>query len=132
MSTIGERITLVRTDAGLTMTAFAERLNLSKSSISLAESDKSKLSKRVILDICEKFNVNPEWLKTGEGKPYNDAKTPVLKLLKAEYKLDDMDIEMIENYLQLKPIERQVFKDYIQGTSKKIRNADQRSQLPDM
>ena len=132
MSTIGERITLVRTDAGLTMTAFAERLNLSKSSISLAESDKSKLSKRVILDICEKFNVNPEWLETGEGKPKKKKKTPVLKLLKAEYKLDDMDIEMIENYLQLKPIERQVFKDYIKGTSKKIRNADQRSQLPDM
>ena len=113
MSTIGERIAMIRTDAGLTMTAFAERLNLSKSSISVAESDKSKLSKRVILDICEKFNVNPEWLETGEGEPYNDAKTPTIKLLKAEYRLDDLDIQIIENYLELSPIERQVFKDYI-------------------
>ena len=120
MSTIGERITMVRTDAGLTMTAFAERLNLSKSSISVAESDKSKLSKRAILDICEKFNVNPEWLETGEGEPYNDAKAPTIKLLKAEYNLDDLDIQIIETYLELSPIERQVFKDYI----KKIRSAD--------
>ena len=120
MSTIGERIAMVRTDAGLTMTAFAERLNLSKSSISVAESDKSKLSKRAILDICEKFNVNPEWLETGEGEPYNDTKAPTIKLLKAEYNLDDLDIQIVETYLELSPIERQVFKDYI----KKIRSAD--------
>ena len=95
-------------------------LNLSKSSISVAESDKSKLSKRAILDICEKFNVNQNWLETGEGEPYNDAVTPTLKLLKAEYKLDELDIQIIEKYLELSPIERQVFKDYI----KKIRSAD--------
>lgn len=120
MKTIGERITFIRTNAGLTMTAFAERLNLSKSSISVAESDKSKLSKRAMIDICEKFNVNPEWLETGEGEPYNDAITPMMKLLKAEYNLDELDIQIIEKYLELSPIERQVFKNYI----KKIRSAD--------
>ena len=119
MSTIGERITLIRTDAGLTMTAFAERLNLSKSSISVAENDKSNLSKRAIIDICEKFNVNQEWLETGEGAPYNDSVTPAIKLLKAEYNLDELDIQIIEKYLELSPIERQVFKDYI----KKIKGA---------
>lgn len=113
MSTIGERITFIRTEAGLTMTAFAERLNLSKSSISVAESDKSKLSKRALLDICEKFNVNPVWLETGEGEPYNETIPSVMKLLKAEYSLDSLDVKIIEKYLELSPIERQVFKDYI-------------------
>ena len=64
-------------------------------------------------DICEKFNVNPEWLKNDEGEPYNDVVTPTMKLLKAEHKLDDLDIQIIEKYLELSPIERQVFKDYI-------------------
>jgi len=113
MSTIGERITIIRNNAGLTMTAFAERLNLSKSSISVAESDKSRLSKRAMIDICEKFNVNPEWLETGEGEPYKKETPPVMKLLKANYKLDELDIQIIEKYLELSPIERQVFKDYI-------------------
>jgi len=119
-TTIGERITIIRTDAGLTMTAFADRLNLSKSSISIMENNKSNISKRTMLDICEKFNVNPEWLETGEGEPYNDAVTPTLKLLKAEYKLDDLDVQIIEKYLELSPIERQVFKDYV----KKIKDTE--------
>lgn len=115
MSTIGERIKLIRTNAGLTMTAFADCLNLSKSSISVAESDKSNLSKRAIIDICEKFNVNRDWLETGVGEPYNETIPTVMKLLKAEYKLDEIDLKIIEKYLELSPIERQVFKDYIKS-----------------
>lgn len=118
--TIGSRIKKIRVEAELNQTEFAEKLNLSKSSISLAESDKTVLSKRVLIDICEKFNVNRTWLETGSGDPYNDAVVPTLKLLKAEYKLDDLDIKLIEGYLNLSPIERQVFKDYV----KKIRDAD--------
>ena len=68
MPTIGERLALIRQNAGLTMTAFAEKLNLSKSTISLAENNKQALSVRVIVDICEKFNIRREWLETGEGE----------------------------------------------------------------
>ena len=49
-----------------------------------------------------------------------DRSTTTLKLLKAEYKLDDLDIQIIEKYMELSPIERQVFKDYI----KKIKDTE--------
>lgn len=118
MSDMISRIIKVRTDAELNQAKFAERLNLDRSTISMCESGKRGFSKRTIADICEKFNVNPVWLETGEGDPYNDVITPTMKLLKAEYHLDDLDIQIIEKYLELSPIERQVFKDYI----KKIRS----------
>ena len=118
MSDMISRIIKVRTDAELNQAKFAERLNLDRSTISMCESGKRGFSKRTIADICEKFNVNPVWLETGEGEPYNDVITPTMKLLKAEYHLDDLDIQIIEKYLELSPIERQVFKDYI----KKIRS----------
>lgn len=118
--TIQERITKIRMDAGLSQAEFGEKLNIGNSTISLLESGKRNLTTRTASDICEKFNVNPEWLETGEGEPYNDVVAPTMKLLKAEYKLDDLDIQIIEKYLELSPIERQVFKDYI----KKIRSAD--------
>ncbi|MEE3499518.1 MAG: helix-turn-helix transcriptional regulator [Ruminococcus bromii] len=118
--TICERLTTIRTDSGKSKAEFANNLNVSPSLITMLENGTRELSKRTAADICEKFNVNPEWLETGKGEPYNDAKTPTLKLLKAEYKLDDLDIQIIEKYLELSPIERQVFKDYI----KKIRSAD--------
>ena len=110
--TICERLTTIRTDSGKSKAEFANALNVSPSLITMLENGTRELSKRTAADICEKFNVNAKWLETGEGEPYNDAKTPTLKLLKAEYKLDDLDIQIIENYLELSPIERQVFKDY--------------------
>ena len=108
-----KRVIKVRTDAELNQAKFAERLNLDRSTISMCESGKRSFSRRTLADICDKFNVNPEWLETGQGEPYNDDITPTIKLLKAEYNLDDLDVQIIENYLELSPIERQVFKDYI-------------------
>ena len=113
MNDIINRVIKVRTDADLNQAKFAERLNLDRSTISMCESGKRGFSRRTLSDICEKFNVNPQWLESGEGEPYNDAKTPTLKLLKAEYNLDDVDVQIIETYLDLSPIERQVFKDYV-------------------
>lgn len=117
---IQDRIIKIRTDAELSQAEFGNKLNVGNSTVSLLESGKRNLSKRTAADICEKFNVNPVWLETGEGEPYNDAVTPTLKLLKAEYKLDDLDIQIIEKYMELSPIERQVFKDYI----KKIKDTE--------
>ena len=88
--------------------------------VNLLESGKRQLTARTASDICEKFNVNPHWLETGEGEPYNETIPSVMKLLKAEYNLDELDVKIIEKYLELSPIERQVFKDYI----KKIGSAD--------
>lgn len=120
MSNLISRVIKVRTDAGLNQSKFAERLNLDRSTISMSESGKRSFSKRTLSDICEKFNVNPTWLETGEGEPYNETIPSVMKLLKAEYNLDELDVKIIEKYLELSPIERQVFKDYI----KKIGSAD--------
>ena len=117
---ITERITKIRTDAGKSKTAFAAVLNISDSLVNLLESGKRQLTARTAYDICEKFNVNPHWLETGEGEPYNETIPSVMKLLKAEYNLDELDVKIIEKYLELSPIERQVFKDYI----KKIGSAD--------
>lgn len=120
MNDLIQRIIKVRTDAGMNQSKFAEQLNLDRSTISSCESGKRNFSKRTLADICEKFNVNSLWLETGEGEPYKETVDSLMKLLKAEYDLDEMDIKLIEGYLDLSPIERQVFKDYV----KKIKGAD--------
>jgi transcriptional regulator with XRE-family HTH domain len=107
-------------DAGMSKIDFASELKVSDSLIALLESGKRNLTSRTASDICEKFNVNPHWLETGEGNQYNESIPVAIKLLKAEYNLDDLDVKIIEKYLELSPIERQVFKDYI----KKIKSAD--------
>ena len=42
----------------------------------------------------------------------------VLDLLKKEYNLDELDLEIMRGYLNMSPIERQVFKDFINSTKK--------------
>lgn len=66
MSEINTRISAVVQASGLTKTAFAERLKVSQQHISRLAKDGTP-SDRTILDICREFNVNENWLRTGEG-----------------------------------------------------------------
>ena len=52
--TINERITEIRTAAGLSKVAFARALNISDSMVNLSESGKRELTNRTAADICEK------------------------------------------------------------------------------
>lgn len=118
--TVNDRIKQLRKKEDLSQETFAKKINLTRNSISLIEGGSRNPSDRTILDICEKFNVNYEWLKNGEGEIYKETSDSIIRLLKNEYDLDDIDVKIIEDYLELSPIERQVFKDYI----KKIGSAD--------
>lgn len=52
----------------LTQEEFAKAVGLQRNTISVVENGGRNLSKRSIHIICEKFNVNPTWLETGEGE----------------------------------------------------------------
>lgn len=67
MSELHERIRIVVNDSGLTNTAFAGKINLTQSTVSRLVSGKMNPSERTIIDIADKFNINEEWLRTGEG-----------------------------------------------------------------
>lgn len=70
MNSLGDRITEIIDTLGITKTAFAKRLNVSQPLVSMYCNGTSRPSDRTISDICEKFNVNEVWLRTGEGEPY--------------------------------------------------------------
>ena len=72
---IGERIKQIRNKVTLNQEEFAQKLHLSRSHIAQVETNKKILSDRTIKDICDKFNVNEQWLRTGEG----DMFTPLTK-----------------------------------------------------
>lgn len=65
--TFGERVAFLIKEMGITKTAFANRLNVSQAFVSQICSDTKTPSDRTIADICREFNVNEEWLRTGQG-----------------------------------------------------------------
>lgn len=65
---IHERIKSLRKDIlKLTQQDFSEALNMSRSNAGNIEIGRIAVTDRVISDICQKFNVNEEWLRYGTG-----------------------------------------------------------------
>lgn len=79
---IHERIRYLRKDIlKLTQQEFSDSLKISRSNMGNIEIGRIAVTDRVICDICEKFNINEEWLRTGNGSMY-------IELSKEEYITD--------------------------------------------
>lgn len=72
MESINQRIAAVLKVSGLTKTAFAKRLRIGQPFVSELCSGIKQPSDRTVRDICEEFNVNETWLRTGAGDMFNE------------------------------------------------------------
>ena len=64
---MNERIKKLRKALGLTQQEFAERLGIKRNTVANYETDRNTPIDAVISLICREFDVNEEWLRTGEG-----------------------------------------------------------------
>lgn len=67
---IGQRIKMVRVAKSKTQKSLAEDLGLKQNTVASYEIDRVQPSDRTISDICRIFNVNEDWLRTGEGEMF--------------------------------------------------------------
>ena len=65
-----ERLKKLRKELKLNQTNFAKNLGLTQTAYSMIESGNNRLSDRYIKTICSIFNVNENWLRTGEGSMF--------------------------------------------------------------
>lgn len=108
-----ERIKLIRKKLELTQQEFADKLGIARNNIAGYETCKRSPSDAVISLICTKFNINEEWLRTGEGEMFvqrtrNQTITDFLgdliiddntfkkRLIEALAELDERDWESLE------------------------------------
>lgn len=97
------RIKELRKTLNLTQTEFGQLIGL-KSSMSEIESGKAPITERTIISICAKFNVNENWLRTGNGEMFIEE--------------DKKFNEFFEIFLQLsKPLQ-----DFLIQTAKNLLN----------
>ena len=68
--TIAERFKYIRKEVGYTQQRMADTLGLKQNTIATYEMGRSELSDRTIKDVCQIFNVNEQWLRTGEGEMF--------------------------------------------------------------
>jgi transcriptional regulator with XRE-family HTH domain len=110
VSSTKERIKNVRKTLELSQRDFCRGIFLSHSFYSQIESGAKNPNERVYELICNKYNVNKEWLKTGKGDMFS-APPP------------DVELEqLVEIYRELDPL----FKEYILQQIKQLLSVQKR------
>lgn len=67
---MNERFKKVRLMAGLSQEEFGKKIGIeSRGHISALESGNKNITDRIVNDVCREFNVNEEWIRTGNGEP---------------------------------------------------------------
>lgn len=108
-----DRLKKLRRDLGITQTEFARRIGSVQNTITGYESGRRSPSGPVLAAICKEFNVNEEWLKTGEGEMYNPDASAELELLAKKYGLSTSDYILVEKFVNMAPSRRKVIVDFI-------------------
>ena len=78
---MNERIRLLRKELGLNQSDFGNKIGVKQGTVAGYESGARTPLDAVVSSICREFDVNEEWLRTGEGEMFEQM-TEQQKLLK--------------------------------------------------
>ena len=78
---MNERIRLLRKELGLNQSDFGNKIGVKQGTVAGYESGGRTPLDAVVSSICREFDVNEEWLRTGEGEMFEQM-TEQQKLLK--------------------------------------------------
>lgn len=67
------RIKEIRKALNISQTEFAKKIGLSQATLAMIEVGKRTFNDKHIKLICSTFNVNENWLRTGEGEMFNSS-----------------------------------------------------------
>ena len=67
---LNSRLKEVRLNLGLSQEYFGKKIGLTRSAVSKLETNSRGVTKQTIKTISREFNVNENWLKTGEGNMF--------------------------------------------------------------
>lgn len=120
MQEMNERIKQIRAATGLNQRDFSQKAKIGHSTLAMFETGQRTPKDIHIAQICQAFNVNETWLRTGEGDMFTETDSTILSQLSDEYGLDSFEKIMIEGFLKLKPDERKVIKSYVRNLMEKV------------
>lgn len=123
MPTIGDRIKERRNALGLTLLEVAEQLNVKEATVQRYESGEIKnIKHETIVKLAEILKCSPAHLMGWDDTPPTTEDT-IVKLIKAQYHLNEQDIKFVMDYIKLAPNEREAIRTAIEAI-KKIKDAD--------
>lgn len=100
--TKNERVRELRAELKLSQAAFGKEIKISQRAVGLIESGVNNLSPRTFELICYNFNVNPQWLESGEPPMFAPSpEKDFLDRLAEEKGLNPMEKALIGSIIDL-------------------------------
>lgn len=113
---VHDRIKEIRISLGLNQSDFGNKIGLGQAGVSALEKGIRGITDRNIQLICEKFNVNEEWLRNGEGEMFLDVSEED-EFMKAATELrisgDEGIMQAVIEYWKMSPEQREIIKNFI-------------------
>lgn len=116
---MNERIKEIRVKLGYTQEKFGEKIGSARNTIANYESGNRCPSDAIIKSICREFNVNENWLRTGDGEMFveisedeqladffgriqtSDESDSIKMLMKTVAKLDDEGLQKVRDFIEI-------------------------------
>lgn len=126
-----ERIKKLRKELGMTQAEFAQKIGTSQNVLANYEIGRRNPSNSVINNISKTFDVNEEWLRTGEGKMFIEVPDEDIysKAAASIFKEDDATaIEGLKLYYSLSPEAKKAVRNYILQLADMIREHENKEE----
>ena len=125
--TVGERVKALREKLGITQEEFSQRLGTTRNTITNYEANRRAPMDATIKSICREFDVNEEWLRTGECEMFtqmsrtDEISAFVGNILRGE---PDFRQKFISVLARMTPDEWQLLEKKVLELSEEIKKAD--------
>ena len=120
IDTEAQRVREIRKTLNLSQEVFGSKLGVGKTAISKIEKNERSLTEQMAKAICREYNVNYIWLTEGIGDMFMGVPETIIDELVIQYDLNDIETEILRNYLTLTKEQRQIVQEYL----RKIFNLD--------
>ena len=117
-NSLSKRLVKIRETLKISQDELGTKIGISRYSVSNYESGKRNITERVIKDICREFDVNEEWLRTGEGEMFvelpegTELGKYIADVIGGE---DDFIKNIIISYMKLDEKNKKIIRDFVKS-----------------
>lgn len=120
-----ERVKVLRKDyLHLTLVEFGEKVGVRHSTISNIENGIRSVTDQMRTSICREFHVREEWLRNGNGEPFEPDPESELDALCDRYGLEEGSRAFIKEFAELPDNERKIILKYIEKVCASLRGEE--------
>lgn len=122
---MNNRLKELRSFLDMSLEDFGSTLGVTRATVSRWENGERGISNQAILSICREFNVNEDWLRTGQGEMFQAKNTSLLDQLSQEFGLGLYGQQLLATYLQLSEADKRAVERFVSQLTRNVQAAEE-------